>query len=209
MAAAARPDRLALTPLSAPQLPSCPVVTEELAQLRGALGGVSVPACGPGLAPGSALATPTCLGCDAVLGVALARWLSPSRGPRYGEVSPAGAAGGVPLRALHAVRAECVTCSLLLKNTTEFEAKGTYFLIIFLLVSSNTVVKETKASEKLFSLPVEEGPCAALLPSVDAGPALRSRGCFFQKGPLPSLLTNGTVLTFEQEMGDCCGCFLF
>lgn len=165
--------------------------------------------CGPGLAPGSALATPTCLGCDAVLGVALARWLSPSRGPRYGEVSPAGAAGGAPLRALHAVRAECVTCSLLLKNTTEFEAKGTYFLIIFLLVSSNTVVKETKASEKLFSLPVEEGPCAALLPSVDAGPALRSRGCFFQKGPLPSLLTNGTVLTFEQEMGDCCGCFLF
>lgn len=144
-----------------------------------------------------------------MLGVALARWLSPSRGPRYGEVSPAGAAGGAPLRALHAVRAECVTCSLLLKNTTEFEAKGTYFLIIFLLVSSNTVVKETKASEKLFSLPVEEGPCAALLPSVDAGPALRSRGCFFQKGPLPSLLTNGTVLTFEQEMGDCCGCFLF
>lgn len=49
-----------------------------------------------------------------------------------------------------------VACSLLLKNT-ELEVKGTYFLIISLLVSSNTVVKETETFEKLFSFPVGRG----------------------------------------------------
>lgn len=72
-----------------------------------------------------------------------------------------------------------VTSSLLLKNTTEFEAKGTYFLIIFLLVSSNTVVKETRTFEKLSSLPVEEGACAVLMSSVEADLSHRNRVCFF------------------------------
>lgn len=62
----------------------------------------------------------------------------------------------VPL-ALSTLIAPRMTCFLLLKNTYALGVKGTYFLIISLLVYSYAVVKETEASEKLFSFPVGGG----------------------------------------------------
>lgn len=62
----------------------------------------------------------------------------------------------VPL-ALSTLMSPRMFCFLLLKNTYALGAKGTYFLIISQLVYSYAVVKETKASEKLFSFPVGRG----------------------------------------------------
>lgn len=86
----------------------------------------------------------------------------PSLWPPVEEESLEGVAEwGAPacLRAAHSdtVHTEAWPVHYGLKTLTEFEAKGTYFLIISLLVSSSTVVKETKIFEKLFSFPVGRG----------------------------------------------------
>jgi hypothetical protein len=96
-----------------------------------------------------------------------------------------------------------------LRTLTELEAKGTYFLIISLLVSSNAVVKETKTLKSFSASWSEEDTCTVLMLSVGMDLSFCDKICFFYRGLLPSLPTNRIFLTFSQKMEGCYWHFLF